>query len=249
MPVHLFGRPAARLQRLRPAGDRGRRAGVRRRRDRDERRLDLQLLPDQESVRARRRRAHLRQRRRARRAPAHAALPRVGGEEGVRSTSATTRASTRCRRRSCASSCGTSTSWNAQRREAAARYAELLDGLVETPDDEDGHVYHMYCVRSPERDRLAAALTGRRHRLRRLLPAAAASAAGAALPRLLGGRLPGDGEGGAREPLPAALGRDHGGAAGRGRLRAQARLRARALVKCASRSTGTGSGSSSSTRS
>ena len=48
--------------------------------------------------------------------------------------------------------------WNAQRREAAARYAEMLDGLVETPVDEAGHVYHMYCVRSPERDKLAAAL-------------------------------------------------------------------------------------------
>jgi dTDP-4-amino-4,6-dideoxygalactose transaminase len=48
--------------------------------------------------------------------------------------------------------------WNAQRREAAARYTELLEGLVETPVDEPGHVYHMYCVRSPERDRLAAAL-------------------------------------------------------------------------------------------
>jgi dTDP-4-amino-4,6-dideoxygalactose transaminase len=50
--------------------------------------------------------------------------------------------------------------WNAQRREAAARYTELLAGLVETPVDEPGHVYHMYCVRSPERDRLAAALKG-----------------------------------------------------------------------------------------
>src|SRR5262249_44676397 len=48
--------------------------------------------------------------------------------------------------------------WNASRREAAARYGELLDGLVDTPADEPGHVYHMYCVRSPERDRLAAAL-------------------------------------------------------------------------------------------
>jgi len=48
--------------------------------------------------------------------------------------------------------------WNEERREAAARYGELLDGLVETPVDEDGHVYHMYCVRSPERDALAAAL-------------------------------------------------------------------------------------------
>jgi dTDP-4-amino-4,6-dideoxygalactose transaminase len=48
--------------------------------------------------------------------------------------------------------------WNASRREAAARYTELLEGIVETPEDEDGHVYHMYCVRSPERDRLSAAL-------------------------------------------------------------------------------------------
>jgi dTDP-4-amino-4,6-dideoxygalactose transaminase len=48
--------------------------------------------------------------------------------------------------------------WNRQRREAAARYGDLLDGLVETPVDEEGHVYHMYCVRSPERDALAAAL-------------------------------------------------------------------------------------------
>jgi dTDP-4-amino-4,6-dideoxygalactose transaminase len=48
--------------------------------------------------------------------------------------------------------------WNASRREAAARYTELLDGIVETPEDEEGHVYHMYCVRSPERDRLSAAL-------------------------------------------------------------------------------------------
>ena len=48
--------------------------------------------------------------------------------------------------------------WNASRREAAARYNEMLAGIVETPEDEDGHVYHMYCVRSPERDRLSAAL-------------------------------------------------------------------------------------------
>jgi dTDP-4-amino-4,6-dideoxygalactose transaminase len=50
--------------------------------------------------------------------------------------------------------------WNRLRREAAARYAELgLGELVELPPDEPGHVYHMYCVRSPERDRLAAALS------------------------------------------------------------------------------------------
>jgi dTDP-4-amino-4,6-dideoxygalactose transaminase len=49
--------------------------------------------------------------------------------------------------------------WNRLRREAAARYAELgLGELVELPADEPGHVYHMYCVRTAERDRLAAAL-------------------------------------------------------------------------------------------
>jgi dTDP-4-amino-4,6-dideoxygalactose transaminase len=48
--------------------------------------------------------------------------------------------------------------WNRQRRDAAARYTELLDGLVETPVDDGSHVYHQYCVRTPERDRLAAAL-------------------------------------------------------------------------------------------
>ena len=49
--------------------------------------------------------------------------------------------------------------WNGLRREAAGRYAELgLGELVELPPDESGHVYHMYCVRSAERDRLAAAL-------------------------------------------------------------------------------------------
>ena len=49
--------------------------------------------------------------------------------------------------------------WNAARREAAARYAELgLGEAVELPADDPGHVYHMYVVRSPERDRIAARL-------------------------------------------------------------------------------------------
>lgn len=49
--------------------------------------------------------------------------------------------------------------WNAARREAAARYAELgLGELAELPVDEPGHVYHMYCIRTTERDELAAAL-------------------------------------------------------------------------------------------
>jgi dTDP-3-amino-3,4,6-trideoxy-alpha-D-glucose transaminase len=50
--------------------------------------------------------------------------------------------------------------WTLLRREAAARYADLgLGDLVELPVDEPGHVYHMYCVRSPERDELSRALT------------------------------------------------------------------------------------------
>jgi dTDP-4-amino-4,6-dideoxygalactose transaminase len=48
--------------------------------------------------------------------------------------------------------------WNEQRREAAARYRELLGGIVELPDDTPGHVYHQFCVRSPERERLTTAL-------------------------------------------------------------------------------------------
>ncbi len=51
--------------------------------------------------------------------------------------------------------------WNRARREAAARYAELgLGEICELPADDGRHVYHMYVVRSPERDRLAAALGG-----------------------------------------------------------------------------------------
>jgi dTDP-4-amino-4,6-dideoxygalactose transaminase len=49
--------------------------------------------------------------------------------------------------------------WNAARRQAAARYAALgLGALMELPTDDPAHVYHMYCVRSPERDRFRAAL-------------------------------------------------------------------------------------------
>ena len=51
--------------------------------------------------------------------------------------------------------------WNQARREAAARYAELgLGEICELPADDGRHVYHMYVVRSPQRDRIAAALTG-----------------------------------------------------------------------------------------
>jgi dTDP-4-amino-4,6-dideoxygalactose transaminase len=50
--------------------------------------------------------------------------------------------------------------WNAGRRAAAARYAELgLGELVDIPQDEPGHIYHLFVCRSPERDRIRAALT------------------------------------------------------------------------------------------
>jgi dTDP-4-amino-4,6-dideoxygalactose transaminase len=49
--------------------------------------------------------------------------------------------------------------WNRARREAAARYAELgLGEVVELPADDAGHVYHMFVVRTTERERIAAAL-------------------------------------------------------------------------------------------
>jgi dTDP-4-amino-4,6-dideoxygalactose transaminase len=50
-------------------------------------------------------------------------------------------------------------SWTEGRRDAAARYAELgLGDLVDLPQDEPGHVYHLFVCRSPERDAIRAAL-------------------------------------------------------------------------------------------
>ncbi|MDQ3874437.1 MAG: DegT/DnrJ/EryC1/StrS family aminotransferase [Actinomycetota bacterium] len=50
--------------------------------------------------------------------------------------------------------------WNRERREAAARYAELgLGDGCELPRDEPGHVYHLFVCRSPDRDRIRSALS------------------------------------------------------------------------------------------
>jgi dTDP-4-amino-4,6-dideoxygalactose transaminase len=50
--------------------------------------------------------------------------------------------------------------WNRGRREVATRYAELgLGELVELPLDEPGHIYHLFVCRSPDRDRIRAALS------------------------------------------------------------------------------------------
>jgi dTDP-4-amino-4,6-dideoxygalactose transaminase len=49
--------------------------------------------------------------------------------------------------------------WVELRREAAARYVELgLGSACELPEDEPGHAYHLFVCRSPERDRIRAAL-------------------------------------------------------------------------------------------
>ena len=49
--------------------------------------------------------------------------------------------------------------WNEGRRAAAIRYAELgLGELVEIPQDEAGHVYHLFVCRSGERDAIRTAL-------------------------------------------------------------------------------------------
>src|SRR5919204_47223 len=49
--------------------------------------------------------------------------------------------------------------WNRPRREAALRYAELgLGELMELPPDDGRQVYHLFVVRTPERDRVRAAL-------------------------------------------------------------------------------------------
>ena len=49
--------------------------------------------------------------------------------------------------------------WTSLRREASERYRELgLGELVTTPEDEPGHVYHLFVSRSSERDNAVAAL-------------------------------------------------------------------------------------------
>jgi len=53
--------------------------------------------------------------------------------------------------------------WNARRAAIAARYTSALSGAVETPYVPDGvqPSWHLYVVRSPDRDGLAARLAGR----------------------------------------------------------------------------------------
>ena len=51
-------------------------------------------------------------------------------------------------------------SWTTLRREAAHRYRELgLGEACDVPEDEPGHVYHLFVSRSAQRDEIRAALT------------------------------------------------------------------------------------------
>ena len=242
-------RPAgcrSRAPRARPADHRGRGAGFRRRRvsRRASPRPSASSRPRTSSRSATAASSSVNDAELARPDP-DAPLPRLAGQEGLRADRLQLAPRRGAGRDAARSSCRISTGWNAARREAAARYAELgLGEIAELPADEPGHVYHMYCVRSSERDRLAAALLGGADRLRVLLPAAAPSAARAALPRLQAGRPAGDREGGAGEPLPADVGRDLRGAAGRGRRRCCGAPRRSSRRDYASRSSGTASGSS-----
>ena len=164
MPVHLFGRPAplAELAALgipivedaaQAFGAEGSRA--------HRRRLDLQLLPDEEPLRPRataasspRPTTELAERVRLLRF--HGSRDKVDFEL-VGLQLAARRAPGG---RAAALPAKPLDGWNQARREAAARYAELgLGELCELPADDGRHVYHMYVVRTPERDRIAAALT------------------------------------------------------------------------------------------
>jgi dTDP-4-amino-4,6-dideoxygalactose transaminase len=50
--------------------------------------------------------------------------------------------------------------WTAARRDAAERYRELgLGEICEVPEDEPGHVYHLFVCRSSHREEIRAALT------------------------------------------------------------------------------------------
>ena len=98
--------------------------------------------------------------------------------------SATTRASTSSRPPRCVSSSVTSTAGTTSgARPPRATPSSASASSCELPEDDPGHVYHVYVVRTPERDRIAAALRDAGHRLRDLLHDAAAPPAGLRLAR------------------------------------------------------------------
>ncbi len=163
MPVHLFGRPAplAELTGFGAADRRGRRAGVR-------------LARHRAAPGSPRPSASIRRRTSSASATAGSSPPATPSSPSASgccastarrrrrrsSTSATTRASTRSRPRRCGSSCASSTAGRprAARRPRATPSSGSASSC-EIPEDEPGHVYHLFVCRSPERDRIRAALT------------------------------------------------------------------------------------------
>ena len=162
MPVHLFGRPAPLeelaalgLPLIEDAAQAFGAPGIAQHRHR----VDVQLLSDEEPLRARRRRADRRQRR------------------GARASACGCCASTARKAKVDFELVGYNSrldeihaaalriflphldEWTVLRREAAERYRELgLGDVVTTPEDEPGHVYHLFVSRSSERDRIVEAL-------------------------------------------------------------------------------------------
>ena len=202
-------RAARRARRVRPAPARGRRPGVRRRGRRDHgRRLHLQLLPDQEPVRARRRRARRRDRRRGRGPHPDAPLPRLPRQEDVRADRDELPAG-------CASGRLPSDLAAASRRleRLPARGRRALRG----PRSRRCRRAAAWTLRATSTTCMSSARPTGSHRsrarragdrLRRVLRDAAPPPAGAAPSRLAAGLPARDRAGRRREPGAAALGRD-----------------------------------------
>ena len=147
-------------------------------------------------------------RRRARRARAHAALPRLAGQGDVRRRSATTAASTSCRPPRCASSCRTCTRGATRRRAAGRAYADAgLGDHVRLPVPAAGAdpAWNLYVVRHPRPEELAAALRGQGHRRAHVLLASPRTASRRSPPRAR--RRPARDRGGRADASRAADGR------------------------------------------
>ena len=128
------------------------------------------------------------------------------------STSARTRGSTSCRPRRCGSSSASSTVGTRPVVTPPHVTRELgLGEFCDLPEDEPGHVYHMYVVRSPERARYAAGVVRGRNRACLLLRDARLICSRRFVPSASRRDAARDRARRAREPRAADVGRDHGG--------------------------------------